>query len=277
MMRTKASSLDLDLISDYIEACQTPDGGYFFAKVPPAGAADTYHAVASLHLLGAAPSNSKAVVDWLNDVAGKISKNPRTIFHLVETGLLLGVNREVVTEWASPLNQWENPEGGFGTLNVTNVETTSELETTYCAAKTLADLHLALDKRKISGFVRGYQNRDGGFGGGGRSTIASTWFALGTLQALGAQPVDCRGVLRWLAEAERAKHSASTMYVEDLHWLTASAEAIGVELTEPDHAVAMVLAAQRPTGGFARAITGIPTLEYTYYALAILDRLEALR
>jgi hypothetical protein len=277
MIRTTAPSLDLDRVRDYIEGCQTTDGGYFFAKVPPAGAADTYYATSTLRLLGAAPRNSVAVTDWLERVAGNISTHSRTIFHLVETGRLLGLDRRVLVEWAAPIYQWQNREGGFGALNVTNVETASELEATHCAVKTLADLRMELDRRKVVAFVRARQNPDGGFGSGERSTIASTWFAIGALAVLGTQPADGRAVVRWLAEAERAKHSAGTMYMEDNFWLSASAQALGVELTEPNRAIAMVLASQRPSGGFARSVMGIATLEYTYYAIAILNRLGALQ
>jgi len=47
--------------------------------------------------------------------------------------------------------------------------------------------------------------------------------------------------------------------------------------SERERAITFVLACQGLWGGFARSrMMGIQTLEYTYYALSILDRLDAL-
>jgi hypothetical protein len=52
---------------------------------------------------------------------------------------------------------------------------------------------------------------------------------------------------------------------------------LGDKPISPDRVNEFVLKCQRRNGGFARApIMGIPTLEYTFYALSILKEMEVL-
>jgi len=153
--------VDIDKIAGYVERCQTPDGGFCFACVPPGGAMDTYHALMALRLLG------------------------RTVFHLTQAGRLLGVPRATRRRWAAGLGQWRNEKGGFGGWRDVYVEAPSELETTYFAVLAEADLGLGTRRDAVTRFVLSLQNTDGGFGGNGRSALASTSFAVSILARAG--------------------------------------------------------------------------------------------
>ena len=260
--------LDLRHIVGYVKSRQTPDGGYFFARVPPSGAQDTYHAIKCLRLLGRKPARVAAVKRWLTAAADSgIAHNLRGLYFLSEayselqmsTGPLL---RGVDSVWAL-----QNSYGGFGTAGRVYVEVPSELEATYCAVATLQNLGVSVDARRAAAFVRRLQNPDGGFGGEGRSTLPSTYYALATLGRLGQSVEDPRTTLAWL---RRREEGWEIQYLEDLFWLTRALGALGEGMCRREDAAAFTLGCQRPGGGFGRAHWGIATLEDTHHAVAIL-------
>jgi hypothetical protein len=264
--------INLDRIAGYIENCQTEDGGFFFARIPPSPAADTYHAVKSLQLLGRGPANSDAVKSWLREAAGGgLLSNPQGVFFLVETGLALAHPIPELRGWAAGLSDWANAEGGFGAWRNVDVEVSSELDITYRAVTTKLDLGLELDSGSVSRFLLHFLNIDGGFGAHSFSTLASTFYAVQTLSRLGYPPLDL--TVEWL---RRREVFWDVLYLEQLHRLVISLTALGEIVRERDRAIDFVLHCRRENGGFARARFGIPTLEYTHYALDILRTLEVI-
>ena len=66
-------------VAGYIERCHLADGGYFFARVLPSSALDTFFAVKSLSLLRMKPEHPRDIAEfffgmmnagWLNKMAG---------------------------------------------------------------------------------------------------------------------------------------------------------------------------------------------------------------
>jgi hypothetical protein len=268
---TKAG-IDLDRIAGYIESCQTEDGGFFFARIPPSGGADTYYAVRSLQLLGREPAGAEAVRSWLRESAqGELTANPKGIFFLVETALALSLPVSEVRGWAAGLSDWANAEGGFGAWRNLDVEVSSELDITYRAVVTILDLGLELNREEVSHFVLRFLNMDGGFGANSLSTLASTFYAVQTLSRLGAPPLEL--TVEWLRTRETLW---DILYMEQLYPLVMSLNAMGETIRERDRAIDFVLHCRRGNGGFARARFGIPTLAYTHHALHVLSTLEAM-
>ena len=260
--------LDLRPIVSYIEARQTPDGGYFFARVPPASAQDTYHAIKCLGLLGRKPLRLGAVKDWLSAAAdSSIARNLRGLYFISEAYSDLQMSTEPLLKGVPSVWALQNPYGGFGTVGSVYVEVPSELEATYCAVVTLQNLAVPLDARPVAAFVRRLQNPDGGFGRAGRPTLASTYYALATLTRLG-QPIEKpQAALAWLCQREE---NWDIQYLEHLFWLTRALDALGERMRRRKDAVLFTLGCQRPSGGFGRAHWGIATLEDTHHAVAIL-------
>jgi hypothetical protein len=65
--------------------------------------------------------------------------------------------------------------------------------------------------------------------------------------------------------------------IDDLYWLMNGLANLGVNSVYPDRVIKFVMECQRPNGGFSRAtIMGIPTLEYTFYAMSILKQADAI-
>jgi hypothetical protein len=267
-LTARRPALDLDTVAAYIERCQTSDGGFFFARVPPGGAADTYHALAGLRLLGRETARAGAASRWLRESAGALLPgHPTTVFHLAQAGIALGMPRRTLRRWAASLSSWHNDRGGFGSWRRLYVEVPSELEATHHAVVTQLDLDLEVDRESVIRFLLGFQNPDGGFGGEGRSTIASTYYAVATLARLGLESSHLGKAADWLGGR---RNDSMVSYIEQLYWLAAGLLAVGRPVPEPERAASFVLACWRPSGGFARAVTGIPTLEHTHYALSVL-------
>jgi hypothetical protein len=65
--------------------------------------------------------------------------------------------------------------------------------------------------------------------------------------------------------------------IDDLHWLMNGLANLGVNSVYPDRVIKFVMECQLPNGGFSRStIMGIPTLEYTFYAMSILKQADAI-
>ena len=261
--------LDLQRVVSYVESCQTPDGGYFFARVPPASGQDTYHAVKCLGLLGREPLRLGALKDWLIAAADSgVAHNLRGLYFLSEAYCALQMGTEPILKSVDSVWAVQNPHGGFGTAGRVYVEVPSELEATYCAVATLQNLGASVEAHRVAAFVQRFRNADGGFGGEGRSSLASTYYALSTLARLGQPADDSQAALGWLYRREEG--ADDVQYLEHLFWLTRALEAVGEGVRYPEKAAALTLGCQRSGGGFGRAHWGIATLEDTYHAVAIL-------
>jgi hypothetical protein len=260
--------LDRQRVVSYVESCQTPDGGYFFARVPPASGQDTYHAVKCLALMGRKPLGLSALKDWLTEAAdSSIARNLRGLYFLSEAYCDLQMGTEPLLKGVDSVWAVQNLHGGFGTAGRVYVEVPSELEATYCAVATLQNLGASVEAHRVAAFVQRFRNADGGFGAEERSTLASTYYALATLARLGQSVEHPEETQVWLRQREERW---DIQYLEDLFWLARALDASGEGARQRERAAAFTLGCRRRGGGFGRAHWGIATLEDTYHAVAIL-------
>jgi hypothetical protein len=169
---------------------------------------------------------------------------------------------------------WQNKAGGFGAVENVYIEVSSELEETYRAVRILKAIGAIFDEQAVTGFVSSLLNRDGGYGSNGHSTLASTFYATAIHKLLGVHILKLASTRAYL---RRREETLQIQFIEDLFWLVEGLANLGEKPNFPDRAIEFVLECQRQNGGFARAtIMGIPTLEYTFYALSILKEIEAL-
>jgi len=260
----------------YIENCRLEDGGYFFARVPPSSRLDTYFAVKSLALLKTVPeSPAHTAAFFLDDFKEGTLTGMTAIFTGVEVLHELGQITEEVKDYAlRHVISYQNSAGGYGALQDFDVELTSELQDTYRAVKVLTDIKAGIDKPQISGFLRGYLNADGGYGRNGYSTLASTFYATAVHRMLGTDTKTMQSTRDYLRQRERRWQ---VEFIEDIYWLTMGLVNTGERVELTDKIRHFVTECQRPNGGFARAVEiGIPTLEYTFYAVSVLNCLDML-
>jgi len=264
------------LVVNYIDRCRLEDGGYFFARIPPSSGADTHFAVKSLALMGMKPPRPEAVANFffrqikegtLSSIAG--------LFNAVEVINELGQITDDLRSYAQDqIMAWQNKAGGFGALENIYVEVPSELEETYRAVRILKSTGATFDEQAVAGFVSSLLNHDGGYGRNRHSTLASTFYATEIHKLLG---VDIQKLAGTRAYFRRREKSWQIQFIEDLFWLVEGLANLGEKTVFPDRVIEFVLECQRQGGGFARAtIMGIPTLEYTFYALSVLKEMEVL-
>jgi len=269
-------------VAEYIERCHLEDGGYFFARVPPSSGLDTYFAVKSLFILGVKPEHPEDIAGFfLNDVAQGALGGITGIFTTVEVLNELGQLWDDLRGYARQQTMLrQNMAGGFGALDNIYIEVPSELEETYRATRILRTIGADFDERRIALFVSSNLNHDGGYGREARSTLASTYYATAIYRLLGANP-PTGNTLKYLREAEegwRASFDSGRVnFIEDLYWLVGSLDNLGEKCNFPNKVISFVVACQRANGGFSRAtVMGIPTLEYTFYALSMLEKMGVL-
>ena len=257
-------------VVEYIERCHLEDGGYFFARVPPSSGLDTYFAVKSLSILGVKPDNPEAIVSFfLNDFKAGTLVSMTGVFVSLEVLNELGILTDDLTSYAcNHIIPLQNKAGGFGALENIDVEVASELQDTYRAVRVLKTIGADFDECKITDFVLGELNPDGGYGRERRSTLSSTFYATEIHKLLGHDTKTLNVTRDYLRKREE---NWQVQFIEDVYWLVLGLANLGGKTNVPDRVTRFVMECQRSNGGFSRAtIMGIPTLEYTFYALSIL-------
>ena len=263
-------------VAGYIERCHLEDGGYFFARVPPSNGLDTYFAVKSLSILGVRPDRSEAIATFFfSDMKEGTLGGIPGIFVTVEVLNELGRMTSDLRSYAQQqLMLRQNKAGGFGTLEDIYIEVSSELEETYRAVTVLRAIGSDFDEHRIADFVSSRLNLDGGYGRERRSTLASTFYATGIQKLLGTDTKKLAITRDYLRKREE---DWQVQFIEDLYWLVGGLDNLGEKSNFPDRTLRFVMECQRENGGFSRAtIMGIPTLEYTFYAVSILHEIRAL-
>jgi len=253
----------------YIHSCQTEDGGYFFARIPPSGLRDSYFAVKNLLLLGQRPRRPTGVKRFVWALLQEVVGNPvHTCYLAIEILKDLEPLRhqsEAIEESLAALNGVINPSRLY-------IEVVSELESIFEAVSILVHLDVTFDRTAVVGLISSLSNRDGGFGSRGNSSRATTYYAARTSALLDYPLKQPKRTLAFLRIKE-----PEVYFLEDLYYLSSACCILGETLSEPEHAISFVLNCQRNSGGFARASPmGIATLEDTYYAISLFKQLGAL-
>ena len=260
----------------YIEECHLEDGGYCFFRMPPSSGMDTYFAVKSLSILGVKPDQPEAIVRFfLNYIAEGTIGGIIGIFLAVEVLNELGRMTDELRNYAQPrIMAFQNEAGGFGAYKDIRVEVPSELQNTYRAVRVLKIIGADFDRKKVNRFTFSFLRPDGGYGAKGYSTLASTFYATEIHKLLGVD----RGELTITRDYLRKREENwQVQFIEDTYWLVLSLANLNEKTNVPDRAKQFVIMCQRSNGGFSRAtIMGIPTLEYTFYALSILREVRSL-
>ena len=257
-------------VLSYIERCYLEDGGYFFARIPPSSGTDTRFAVKSLAILGVKPQNPGSVLNFFRSQVGEGTLSGVTgIFNAVEViDELSHLSSDLKSYAEEKVMIWQNKAGGFGTTENIDVEVSSELQETYRAIKVLSTVGAAFDEKRVTRFVSSLLNQDGGYGRNGHSTLASTFYATSIQKLLAIQTVNLASTKAYLRKREE---SWQVQFIEDLYWLVEGLANLSEKSNFSDRIASFVMECQRVNGGFSRAtIMGIPTLEYTFYALSIL-------
>jgi len=256
-------------VRQYVENCHLDDGGYFFARMPPSSAMDTYFAVKTLSLLGLKPGYPEEISKFFQGFLKRDSYFSLTgLFSAADVLHELGGNIRALQKYVPKLKLLRNSMGGFGVIDNLDLEVVSALESTYRVLKIFDRLGIDFSKQQIVEFVLKFNNADGGFGNERISTLASTFYATEIFRLVGYASTDLNATKKYLRSRE---NMWQLNYIEDMYWLCGSLSNLNEKTRLHDWIVRFVKTCQRKNGGFARKdVMGIPTLEDTYYAMSIL-------
>lgn len=264
---------------NYISARRCQSGGYCFYRLEEPNCADTYFALAALHVISHLTRDEKTAYFLLSRQKpdGSYESLPQAYFSI--GGLrLLGLK---------PLH-----DPGKYLINHARIYDTSLLPAGinsiflpfYFLAKSLRWLGLKLgeeERKRIISFVLDHQKEDGGFGQT-RSTLMETRDAMVVLHFLGESPPAER-VKRFLTSCEDETHGFVNVpgirfsYLEHIQAGLTTCHLVSVPASYPEVISDFLTACRRVNGGYARTThTGIASLENTYLALSSFQLLSFL-
>jgi hypothetical protein len=255
----------------YIRERRCASGGYCFYRLDEPNAGDTFHALASLAMLGALPDDDDATQSYLRMFQHKDGNFSNVdVGHKVIRSLRILSERPDLdpTDWI--LSSLMPP----GTT-IRPVESSSLFEHLYLLTDLCTILGIAVPadkKNEIISAVLRYHHPDTGFGYP-RSTIIETAHALSILAALGFPVLSARST-EFLNQCEDpvygflAVPGSKPGYLEHIHAGVLASSVLGYDSPVLVTCKEFIRTCCRENGGYVRSVFGgSATLENTYLAL----------
>ena len=265
----------------YIRERRCASGGYCFYRLDEPNAGDTFHALASLAMLGALPDDDDATRLYLRMFQHQDGNFSNVdVGHTVIRSLrILGERPDLdPTDWI--LSSLMSP----GTT-IRPVESSSLFEHLYFLTDLCTILGIAVPadkKNEIITAVLRYRHPDTGFGYP-RSTIIETAHALAILAALD-YPVSSAGSTEFLKQCEDPAYGFLAVpgskpgYLEHVHAGVLAYSVLGYHSTALLQCEKFIRKCCRENGGYVRSIFGgSATLENTYLALGALTMIGCMK
>lgn len=262
-------------VVDYVVNRQNEDGGYTFCQGAESNAQDTYYGLAILELLGVPFPNVENTVKWLRSF---VPDNLYSHYHVAKALKLCGEepNKESLKRF---ILSHQTVKGTFGTVDV-YAEVASEFLLTFMVTELLNMAKIAVNREKITRWLLGFKNRDGGFGAHKHSNLNSTYYAVASLFNLGYPVKSLTETVIYVRACEKpyggftVTPKSSTPYMEHTYYGTSTLNLLGESIRYPKQTAELILKCQNANGGFARSDLGISTFEDTFYAVSILQTIS---
>ena len=255
-------------ILGYVEGCKNGDGGYSFTWGVDSNAQDTFFALSVITSLDEHPRAPERTIGWLNSFP---IVDVRSRYYIMSSLSLLKAPYERLGK--TGLLDWG--------LKIDHMpDTLSELETMFMQVCLLRLSNAHPDIEEIAPFVLKHQNKDGGFGEKGHSHLGATFHAVSTLSTIQYDITKILSALRFAKGCERpeggfaAVPGAFPPFIETTYAGISILEVYGASPEHPNQCIQHVKGCFRTNGGFSRSNFGITTLEFTYYAVSILLKLQ---
>jgi hypothetical protein len=260
------------LVIEYAKGCQNSDGGYAFCQGVDSNAQDTFFALSILDMLKASPKSVEKTIRWLeafprDDIHSK--------YYIISSLVLLNGKNSMPDLGAFPITS---------RFNIDRMEYSfSEFESLFmlsCLAKMLGK---ELDEKAVAIFLLKHHNGDGGFGQNKHSNLLATLHAISILRNVGYNIQNVRRALEFVRACESPDGGFTSVpnthlpFIEDTYSGISILELYGESVRQPQGCIQQIMKLLRSNGGFSRAEFGIPTLEYTYYAIYALVKLGYFR
>jgi len=252
-------------------------GGFCFYRLDEPSPRDTYFALAGLNLLNFLHSDEKTVgyLRSLQDENGSFGPLSRSYFAISALRLLGNPPRQdpgkAVRELMAPLLESHRPAREFPARRYRDLLRACAL---FPATGQAFDPAVV---DQLDAALYRFAHPDGGFGING-SSLDETLAAAEALRIIKRPPAR-EGLIPFVRSCEDAtlgftgKPGTSLGYLEYLSSGVSLCASLDITPTYPDACRDSVRRCQQATGGFARAETGIATLENTFQALRALAHL----
>ncbi len=249
---------------EYLIGRQCADGGFCFYRseyVEESNLRDTYHAVASLALVGMNPPRKEQVVAFVeNSTLYGISY----LYHYAFALELLGSEPHVDRERMRRLRVRK--------LDVNSGESVSAwLEETFYAIRLQRRFGHLPHRARIAALVRQLES-GGGFGK--EPNLIDTYFGVGILSAIGegdrlAETRSFVSALQAPGLGFNPTRKTRATSLETIHAGVNCCRMLGIETKYAADILAFVLSCQSRDGAFAREPVALPDIELTHQALEI--------
>ncbi|MGB9718021.1 MAG: prenyltransferase/squalene oxidase repeat-containing protein [Thermoproteota archaeon] len=257
---------------EYITARQNDDGGYTSVQFTDSTLYDTYLAFETLRLLKVSPPRVDDTITWVRNYKAMNIRD----YYLINR-ILMVLNQPLI-DVSKHVFELMDSTGRFGASEV-DVETVSEVETTFMCVELMSMLNFEQNRGRIIGFLLSLKNPDGGFGAAG-SSLNSTFYALKTLSTLN-HPVDgMLDTLRFVRMHENPdggfslKPGVKPSFMEPTFMGLTCLQLFNEDPIYPIETIGFILGCQNSNGGFRRSLEhGISTFEYTFQAVSSLRML----
>jgi hypothetical protein len=263
-------------VTKYVLNGQNSDVGYTFCPGAESNAQDTYYGLAILKMLNCPFPNVEKTVEWLLSLE---MYNIYTYYYVGKSLALCGEKlddrfREFVTSEISSRKHSIS----------TNVyaELSSGFKSLLMLLELAKMLNVEFNGKDIKNWLLRFKNKDGGFGENGHSNISSTYYAVASLCLLKHNRENLRSAVEFVRKCE-SPHGGFTIipnslktYMEFTYAGVMTLDLLLEKCRFPQKTADFVLKCQRANGGFARTDIGISTLENTFQAVKILQKLGIL-
>ncbi len=256
----------------YITARQNEDGGYTSVQYTDSTLYDTYLALETLRMLKVRPPRVGDTTSWVKNYN---AMNIRDYYLINKIFIILN---QPLIDVSKHILELMDSTGRFGAQDV-DVESVSELETTFMCVELMSMLNLKQNREKIVGFILSLKNPDGGFGAT-ESSLNSTFYALKTLSILNHHLEDAADTLRFVRLHENPeggfslKPGVKPSFMESTFMGLTCLQLLREEPLYPEETISFIIGCQNANGGFRRSLEhGISSFEYTFQAVSSLRML----
>ncbi|MEM2929433.1 MAG: prenyltransferase/squalene oxidase repeat-containing protein [Thermoproteota archaeon] len=257
---------------EYITARQNDDGGYTSVQYTDSTLYDTYLALGILRILKASPPRVGDTIAWVKNYNAMNIRD----YYLINRILMI-LNQPLI-DVSKHVFELMDSTGRFGASEV-DVETVSEVETTFICVELMSMLNIEQNRGKITGFLLSLKNPDGGFGAA-ESSLNSTFYALKTLSTLNYPVEGMLDTLRFVRLHENPeggfslKPGVKPSFMEPTFMGLTCLRLFNEKPLYPDENMGFILGCQNSNGGFRRSLEhGISSFEYTFQAVSSIEML----
>lgn len=262
----------LKRVVQYITMRQNDDGGYTSVQYTDSTLYDTYLALETLSMLGVNPPRLEDTEKWVKNYN---AINIRDYYLVNKIFMLL---KQPLIDVSKQVLKLMDSTGRFGASEI-DVETVSELETTFMCVELMNMLNIKRHSEKTVEFILSLKNPDGGFGVKG-SSLSSTFYALNILSALTSPVEGLEDTLSFVRTHENPeggfalKPGAKPSFMEPTFMGLTCLKLLRGKPLYATETIDFVLGCQNINGGFRRSLEhGISSFEYTFQAVYSLDML----